>query len=82
MKEPKFNQCNKYNSMKNKELKMKELLNIEFSDVKISELIEKLKEFQERSNNMNISKLHLEISGFDSNGDKHTLLTVHIGEML
>lgn len=47
--------------------------NIEFSDVKISELIEKLKGFQESSNDMNISKLKLEISGFDSNGEKHSL---------
>ena len=49
--------------------------NIEFSDVKISELIERLRAFQESSNDMNISKLKLEISGFDSNGQKHSLKT-------
>lgn len=47
--------------------------NIEFTDVKISELIEKLKKFQKSSNNMNISKLKLEINGFDSSGDRHSL---------
>lgn len=48
-----------------------------FSDVKISELIERLKGFQDETNNVSISDLKLEINGFDSNGENR-VLTIYI----